>query len=64
MIREELQRNDPRNHLYVRDHDRPGIVAIIRRGAGRALVALGTRLDPTARPVVPGGEISIAGGRG
>lgn len=48
MVDEELQRHRPERHRGLRDIDRPGVVTTIRRVAARGLVAVGTRLDPTA----------------
>ena len=53
MVKEELRRNYPELYQVVPDHRRSGLANPMRRLAGRALIALGTRLDPAADGAFP-----------
>jgi hypothetical protein len=48
LVEVELGRNHPEHRFRYREVGRPGPLAAVRRVAARALVALGTRLDPSA----------------
>jgi hypothetical protein len=51
MVKEEMQRNNPRHHRYLPDGPHPGFTGGLRRGIARGLIAIGTRLDPSAPTV-------------
>lgn len=54
MIQEELQRNYPEHHLYIRESDsvRKPII-VIRRAVASFLFTLGKRVAPPSRTVDP-----------
>jgi hypothetical protein len=53
MVEQELRRNNPELHPPFRRADRSERLAAVRRVVARGLIALGTRLDPTAGSPAP-----------
>jgi len=51
MVKEELQRNNPEHHRYFSKRPRPRVAGSLRRIAARTMIAAGTWLDPSVRPV-------------